>query len=68
MKIPTMTTGKHWLYLFGLIFVEAVLAFWCFVVGPPISYLGLAIVILANIEFIIATITGVKNSTNVTKN
>ena len=57
-----MTKGKHWLYLVGLIFIEAILAFICFMAGPPISYLGLAFIGLANVEFIVAIIVGLKNS------
>ena len=63
MKIPTMTKRKHWLYLFGIMFVEAILAFGCFMAGPPISYVGLILVGLANLEFIVAMITAIKSGT-----
>lgn len=43
-------TKKHWLKLFAVLVAEAILAFICFMVGPPIAYIGIAAVILGFIQ------------------
>ena len=65
MKTPDMTKPKHWLYLFSIILVEAALALCFFMAGPPLSYIGLGLILLANIKIIIGIVIG---GTNVGKN
>lgn len=62
MKLPTMTKGKQWLWLLILIVMEGALAFVCYQAGTPLSYVGLALVILANVEWIGAAIVGLMNA------
>lgn len=62
MKLPAMTKGKHWLWLLVLIVVEGVLAFVCYQAGTSLSYVGLALVILANVEWISAAIIGLMSA------
>lgn len=61
MKLPTMTKGKHWLALFILVLVEVILAFLCFAY-TPVPLLGLLLIILGNMEWIVAAYLGIKNS------
>lgn len=61
MKLPSMTTGKHWLGLLALILIEAVLAFLSFIAGPPFSFAGLVLVIAGNIQLIGAVIAAYIN-------
>lgn len=56
MKLPSMTTGKQWLGLLTFVIVEAVLAFLCFQAGSPLSYVGIILVIAANVEWIGAAV------------
>lgn len=37
--------------LLGLTFVEAILAFLCFMANPPVSYFGLAFVLIAFVQW-----------------
>jgi hypothetical protein len=62
MKLPTMTKGKQWLWLLMLIVVEGALAFVCYQAGTPLSYLGLVLVVIANVEWIAATIIALMNA------
>lgn len=57
-----MTKGKQWLWLLILIIVEGVLAFVCYLAGTPLSYVGLVLIILANVEWIGAAILGLMNA------
>lgn len=59
--LPIMTKPKHWLGLFYILTVEAILAFICFQAGPPASYIGLALVILGNIKLIGAVVLRLVN-------
>lgn len=61
MKLPTMTTSKQWLALLAIILAEAVLAF-VFFVYTAMPFVGLIIVIIGNLEWIIAAYLGLKNA------
>lgn len=60
MKLPSMTKGKHWFSLSMFIIAEAVLAFVCFTY-PPFGFIGLILVVAANIEWVAAAIIGIRN-------
>jgi hypothetical protein len=61
MKVPTMTKGIEWLWLVMIVLIEAVLAFACFLVGSPLSYFGLVLVVIANLQWIAAAVIAVIN-------
>ena len=56
VKLLRMSKPVHWLLLLGLSLLEAVLAYLCFVAGPPIAFFGLILVCAPTVQLVWAII------------